>query len=68
MKKETLKFLQRERDDLRSDIGLLEAGRREIIEVGPDGRRNVTLRALASLLARLGRFEEHVAAYESGLG
>ena len=67
MKKVTLKFLQRERDDLRSDIGLLETGRREIIDVGPDGRRNVTLRALASLLARLGRFEELIAAYEAGV-
>ena len=67
MKKATLQFLHFEREELRADIGLLEAGQSEIIEVGPAGRRNVTLRALARLLDRLGRFEEIIAAYEAGL-
>lgn len=67
MRKATLQFLQREREELRSDISLLQAGEREVIEVSALGRRNVTLRALARLLERLGRFEEMIAAYESRL-
>jgi hypothetical protein len=67
VRKATLHFLHRERDELRSDISLLEAGHREVIEVCSAGRRNVTLRALAHLLDRLGRFEELIAAYEARL-
>jgi len=67
MKKATLQFLHFEREELRADIGLLETGQREVIEVNAAGRRNVTLRALARLLDRLGRFEEIIAAYEAGL-
>jgi len=67
MKKATLQFLHFEREELRADISLLETGQREVIEVSPAGRQNVTLRALARLLDRLGRFEEIIAAYEAGL-
>jgi hypothetical protein len=67
MKKATLQFLRFEREELRADIGLLETGQREVIEVSSAGRRNVTLRAVARLLDRLGRFEEIIAAYEAGL-
>jgi len=67
MKKATLQFLHFEREELRADIGLLETGQREVIEVSPNGRRNVTLHALTRLLERLGRFEEIIAAYEAGL-
>jgi hypothetical protein len=67
MKKATLQFLLFEREELRADIGLLETGQREIVELGSAGRRNVTLHALARLLDRLGRFEEMIAAYEAGL-
>ncbi len=67
MRKATLQFLHRERDELRSDISLLEAGEREVIDVSASERRNVTLRALARLLDRLGRFEEMIAAYEARL-
>jgi hypothetical protein len=67
MRKATLQFLHFERDELRADIGLLEANQREVLEVTPSGRKNVTLRALARLLDRLGRFEEMIAAYEARL-
>lgn len=68
MRKATLQFLHIERDELRMDIGFLEAGRREIMEVAAGARRNVTSSILAHLLARLGRFEELIAAYEARLG
>ncbi len=67
MRKATLQFLHFERDELRADIGLLEANQREVLEVTPSGRQNVTLRALSRLLDRLGRFEEMIAAYEARL-
>jgi hypothetical protein len=65
MRKETLKFLRHESDELRGDIKLLEAGEREVIEVSKSGRKTVTMRALQRLLDRLGRFEELIAAYEA---
>jgi hypothetical protein len=68
VRKATLQFLHRERDELRSDIGLLEGGRREIVEIAAGGRRNVTPRVLLLMLERLGRFEELIAAYEARLG
>jgi hypothetical protein len=67
MKKETLKFLRHEREELRADIGLLESRQREVIEVTSAGRVNVTMRAIQRLLDRLSRFEELIAAYEAGL-
>ena len=67
MKKETLNFLRREREELRADIGLLETRQREVIEVTKAGRVNVTMRAIQRLLDRLSRFEELIAAYEAGL-
>ena len=67
MRKATLQFLHRERDELRADIGLLETGSREIVDIHPAGRRNVTLRCIELLLQRLGRFEELIAAYEARL-
>ena len=67
MKKATLQFLQRERDELMADIRLLESGARDVIEIIDAVRRNVTSRALARLQDRLGRFEEIIAAYEARL-
>lgn len=67
MRKATLNFLRHESSELRSDIGLLEAGAREVIEISPNGRKNVTVRAIDRLLDRLGRFEEMIAAYEAGI-
>jgi hypothetical protein len=67
MKKETLNFLRREREELRADIGLLESRQREVIEVTSAGRVNVTMRTIQRLLDRLSRFEELIAAYEAGL-
>jgi hypothetical protein len=68
LRKATLEFLRREREDLRADIRVLEAGQREVIDVGPTGRKNITFAHVERLLDRLGRFEEMIAAYESGLG
>lgn len=67
MKKATLQFLQRERDELIADIRLLESGARDVIEIIDAVRRNVTRRALSRLQDRLGRFEEIIAAYEARL-
>ena len=67
MKKATLQFLQRERDELMADIRLLESGARDVIEIIDAVRRNVTRRALSRLQDRLGRFEEIIAAYEARL-
>jgi hypothetical protein len=67
MRKATLSFLRHESTELRADIGLLESGAREVIEVSPGGRRNVTVRAIERMLDRLGRFEEMIAAYEAGI-
>jgi hypothetical protein len=65
MRKATLSFLRQESTELRSDIGLLESGAREVIEISSAGRKNVTGRAIERLLDRLGRFEEMIAAYEA---
>ena len=67
MKQETLHFLWRQREELRADLGLLESGQRQVIEVSNAGRINVTMRAIQHLLDRLSRFEELIAAYEAGL-
>ena len=67
MRKVTLQFLHRERDELRADIGLLQAGQREMLEVAAASRKNITVRYLEHLLERLGRFEEMIAAYEARL-
>ena len=67
MKKATLQFLQRERDELMAEIRLLESGARDVIEIIDAVRRNVTSRALTRMRDRLGRFEEIIAAYEARL-
>jgi hypothetical protein len=67
VRKTTLQFLHKEREELRLDIGFLEAGRREIMEIAAGARKNVTPAVLSRLLERLGRFEELIAAYESRL-
>jgi hypothetical protein len=67
MRKATLQFLHKERDELRVEIGFIEAGRREIMEFAAGARRNITPSVLSRLLERLGRFEELIAAYEARL-
>ena len=67
MRKATLQFLHRERDELRLEIGFLEAGRREIMEIAAGARKNITPAIISRLLDRLGRFEELIAAYEARL-
>jgi hypothetical protein len=68
LRKATLQFLHRESDELRADIGLLQAGQREVVEIISASRRNITVRYAEHLLERLGRFEEMIAAYEARLG
>jgi hypothetical protein len=65
MRKATLQFLHSEREDLRADIGLLQSGQREIVEVSSANRNNITARYVERLLERLNRFEEMIAAYEA---
>lgn len=67
MRKATLQFLHKEREELRADIGFLEARRREIVEIVSGARKNITASVLSRLLERLGRFEELIAAYEARL-
>lgn len=67
MRKATLQFLHKEREELRVDIGFFEAGRREIMEIASGARKNITPAVLSRLLDRLGRFEELIAAYEARL-
>jgi hypothetical protein len=68
MRKATLQFLHKEREELRLDIGFFQAGRREITEIAAGARKNITSTVLSRLLERLGRFEELIAAYEARLG
>ena len=67
MKKVTLQFLQRERDELMADIRALESGARDVIEIIGAVRRNVTAAVPSGMMDRLGRFEEIIAAYEARL-
>jgi len=67
MRKETLRFLKRERDRLASQLELLQRGEWEVVHVN-SGRENITPSVAADVEARLLRFEELIAAYESGVG
>lgn len=65
MKREILEFLKRERDALAEELRRLQKGERRVT-TSPAGQ-DVTQKAMAELEARLLRFEEMIAAYESGL-
>lgn len=66
MKREFLEFLKRERDALAEDLRRLQAGEVRVFQAG-SGERDVTQHAAAEIEARLFRFEEIIAASESGL-
>jgi len=66
MKREFLEFLKRERDALAEDLRRLQAGEVRVIQA-VSGERDVTPLAAADIEARLFRFEELIAASESGL-
>ena len=65
MKRDILNFLKRERDALTEDLRRLQHGERRILT--PPLGQDVTQKAMAELEARLLRFEELIAASESGL-
>ena len=67
MRKETLRFLKRERDQLAGQLRLLQRGEWEVVHVN-SGRENITPRVAADMEAQLLRFEELIAAYEAGVG
>ena len=67
MRKEILQFLKRERDRLAGQLDLLQRGEWEVVHVN-SGRENITPRVAADMEARLLRFEELIAAYESRVG
>jgi len=67
MRKETLEFLKRERDQLAGQLRLLQGGEWEVIHVN-SGRENITPKMAADTEAQLLRFEELIAAYEARLG
>jgi hypothetical protein len=66
MRKETLDFLKRERDQLATQLKLLQAGEWEVVHVN-SGRENITPEVAATTESRLFAYEEMIAAYESGL-
>lgn len=66
MRKETLEFLKRERDQLSHQLRLLQRGEWEVIHVN-SGRENITAKIAAAGEAQVLRFEEMIAAYEAGL-
>ena len=67
MRKETLTFLKRERDQLAGQLRLLQHGEWEVVHVN-SGRENITPRVAADTEAQLLRFEELIAAYEARVG
>jgi hypothetical protein len=66
MRKETLRFLKRERDQLAAQLKLLQRVEWEIVHVN-SGRENVTPQIVAAVEAQILRFEEIIAAYEARL-
>jgi hypothetical protein len=66
MRKETLSFLKRERDQLAGQLRLLQRGDWEVVHVN-GGRENITPKVAADTEAQLLRFEELIAAYEAGV-
>jgi hypothetical protein len=65
MKREILNFLKRERDALAEDLRRLQQAERRVMS-NPAGQ-DITEKVMAELEARLLRFEELIAASESGL-
>lgn len=66
MKREFLEFLKRERDALAEDLRRLQAGELKVVHLN-SGEHDITRQAAGEIETRLLRFEELIAASESGL-
>ena len=66
MKREVLEFLKRERDAIGHELARLKAGERRLVR-REAGEHDMTPQAIAEAEARWVRFEEMIAAYESGV-
>ena len=66
MKREILTFLTRERDALAEEIRLLHQGERKVVHLN-GGEHDITAQHANELEQRWLRFEELIAAYESGV-
>lgn len=66
MKREIRDFLKRERDALAEELRRLQHGERKVIHLN-SGEHDITRTVAAEIETRLLRFEELIAASESGL-
>jgi hypothetical protein len=66
VKRAVLEFLNRERDLIAEELRQLEHGERQVIHLN-GGLNDITGQQIASLEQRLFRFEELIAATESGV-
>jgi hypothetical protein len=66
MRKDVLRFLKNERDQLAERLRMLQQGEWEVVRVN-GGRENITAQVATSLEHQLLRFEELVAASETGI-
>ena len=66
MKRDVLDFLKRERDALADELRLLQKGELQVIHLN-GGPADITDRHMSALEMRLLRFEEMIAASESGV-
>jgi hypothetical protein len=66
VKKVVLEFLKRERDALTEELRQLQQGERQVIHLN-GGPADITGSHMRALEARLLRFEEMIAASESGV-
>jgi hypothetical protein len=66
VKKDVLAFLKRERDALTEELRQLQKGERQVIHLN-GGHADITSKHMQTLEARLFRFEEMIAASESGV-
>ena len=66
MRKDVVRFLKHERDQLAERLQLLQGGEWEVVHVN-GGRDNITVKAAETMEAQLFRFEEMIAAHESGI-
>ena len=66
MKRDILEFLKRERDGLADELRQLQQGARRVVYLDGD-KKDVTAAVIANGETRLMRFEEFIAASESGV-
>jgi hypothetical protein len=66
MKRAVLEFLKQERDLVAGELRVLREGERRIVHIN-SGEHDITPQVAAEAEARWLRFEEIIAAYESGV-